>query len=48
MNLKNLILDYEDYKNEANSNNVYEYYFNFTDYTYGDVYQKRFKVNQSR
>lgn len=29
MVFKNLILDYEDYKNEANSNNVYEYYFNF-------------------
>ena len=39
---------YDSSNNLVSSSKKYEYYFNFTDYTYGTLYQKRFKVNQSR
>lgn len=40
---------YDDNRNtQVSTSNKYEYYFNFTDYTYGTLYQKRFKVSGSR
>lgn len=40
---------YDDSRNtQVSATNKYEYYFNFTDYTYGTLYQKRFKVSSSR
>ncbi len=37
---------YDDSRNtQVSPSKKYEYYFNFTDYNYGTLYQKRFKVN---
>lgn len=37
---------YDDSRNKkVSSSDKYEYYFNFTDYTYDTLYQKRFKVS---
>ena len=40
---------YDDNRNtQVSANDKYEYFFNFTDYTYDVSYQKRFKVSSSR
>ena len=40
---------YDDSTNrQVSTSDKYEYYFNFTDYTYDVSYQKRFKVSSSR
>lgn len=40
---------YDDNRNtQVSASDKYEYYFNFTDYTYDVSYQKRFKVSPSR